>query len=676
MSFDDNQSVTDEEQPDFLVDLNQLAREGKLDPVIGRTTEIRSALEILGRRSKNNPILVGEAGVGKTAVVEGLAGLIENGDIPDTLTGQTIFSLNLGSLMAGTKYRGEFEERIQSLLSFMKQQAGKAILFIDEIHMLIGAGKTDGAMDAANLLKPALARGEIKCIGATTQEEYQKYILADSALDRRFRPVTIKEPTPEDTIEILLGLKEKFEAHHGVTISDDAIYNAVFWSKQYIQHRNLPDKAIDLVDEATSAKKFSIEAMPAELITMEADLRSKKTLALTEKNNEELNQVIETLSTKLDQQKEFWLKEVSNLKEVASLKKTLDSLQFAQQKAEKEGNFEQASQIKYSQIPAVKSQIDSSNVSFDLTKEDVADVLSRQSGIPKEKILSSEQERILQLENYLNRSVYGQKDAIHEIADTLIASHAGLSDPTRPLASFMLSGPSGVGKTETAKTLSRFFFNADDQVIRIDLSEYSEKHSVAKLIGAPAGYVGYDEGGILTEAVRKKPYAIILFDEIEKAHEDFADILLQILDDGRLTDNKGRTVSFRNTMIFLTTNSKSISQDFKPEVIGRLDGVLNYNKLDPAIMTQLVEKELNLLGQRIKSKGLDISLSEEVIDLLSKGGFDDKYGARPLRAYFQKLIVRPLSKLLVAGELTEKNNSNTIYAKLKQGTADVVEFMI
>ena len=450
----------------------------------------------------------------------------------------------------------------------------------------------------------------------------------------------------------------------------------MFWSKQYIQHRNLPDKAIDLIDEATSAKKFSIEAMPAELITMEADLRSKKTLALTEKNNEELNQEIETLSTKLDQQKEFWLKEVSNLKEVASLKKTLDSLQFAQQKAEKEGNFEQASQIKYSQIPAVKSQIDSSNVSFDLTKEDVADVLSRQSGIPKEKILSSEQERILQLENYLNRSVYGQKDAIHEIADTLIASHAGLSDPTRPLASFMLSGPSGVGKTETAKTLSRFFFNADDQVIRIDLSEYSEKHSVAKLIGAPAGYVGYDEGGILTEAVRKKPYAIILFDEIEKAHEDFADILLQILDDGRLTDNKGRTVSFRNTMIFLTTNSKSISQDFKPEVIGRLDGVLNYNKLDPAIMTQLVEKELNLLGQRIKSKGLDISLSEEVIDLLSKGGFDDKYGARPLRAYFQKLIVRPLSKLLVAGELTEKNNSNTIYAKLKQGTADVVEFMI
>ena len=563
LSFDDNQSVTDEEQPDFLVDLNQLAREGKLDPVIGRTTEIRSALEILGRRSKNNPILVGEAGVGKTAVIEGLAGLIENGDIPDTLTGQTIFSLNLGSLMAGTKYRGEFEERIQSLLSFMKQQAGKAILFIDEIHMLIGAGKTDGAMDAANLLKPALARGEIKCIGATTQEEYQKYILADSALDRRFRPVTIKEPTPEDTIEILLGLKEKFEAHHGVTISDDAIYNAVFWSKQYIQHRNLPDKAIDLVDEATSAKKFSIEAMPAELITMEADLRSKKTLALTEKNNEELNQEIEILSTKLDQQKEFWLKEVSNLKEVASLKKTLDSLQFAQKKAEKEGNFEQASQIKYSQIPAVKSQIDTSNVSFDLTKEDVADVLSRQSGIPKEKILSSEQERILQLENYLNRSVYGQKDAIHEIADTLIASHAGLSDPTRPLASFMLSGPSGVGKTETAKTLSRFFFNADDQVIRIDLSEYSEKHSVAKLIGAPAGYVGYDEGGILTEAVRKKPYAIILFDEIEKAHEDFADILLQILDDGRLTDNKGRTVSFRNTMIFLTTNSKKYFAGFQ-----------------------------------------------------------------------------------------------------------------
>jgi ATP-dependent Clp protease ATP-binding subunit ClpB len=676
ISFDGSSGSSTEEKPDYLIDLNELAREGKLDPVIGRTTEIRSALEILGRRSKNNPILVGEAGVGKTAVIEGLAGLIEGGDIPDTLNGQTIYSLNLGSLMAGTKYRGEFEERIETLLKFMKEQSGKAILFIDEIHMLIGAGKTDGAMDAANLLKPALARGEIKCIGATTQDEYQKYILSDSALDRRFRPITISEPSSEDSIEILLGLKEKFEAHHGVTISNDAIYNAVFWSKQYIQHRNLPDKAIDLIDEATSAKKFSIEAMPAELVSMEADLRAKQTLALTHENNPELENEIEELKTSLENQKSEWKKEVSTLKQVASLKKTLDTLQFDQIKAEKEGDFEKASQIKYSQIPAVKEQITQSNVVFDLTKEDVAEVLSRQSGIPKEKILSSEQEKILLLEDYLNENVFGQNSSTHEISETLIASHAGLSDPTRPLASFMLAGPSGVGKTETAKALSRFFFNSDEQVIRIDLSEFSEKHSISKLIGAPAGYVGYDEGGVLTEAVRKQPYAIILFDEVEKAHEDFADILLQVLDDGRLTDNKGRTVSFRNTMIFLTTNSKNIREQFKPEVIGRLDGVLTFNSLDKSIMTQLVDKEVKMLSQRIKPKGISLELSHDVKDLLSRGGFDSAYGARPLRSYFQKTIVRPLSKVLLQGSIQRDPDEKlkTLKAEIKKGTKDIVEF--
>lgn len=667
---------TQTEVPDFLVNLNELAGLGKLDPVIGRTTEIRAALEILGRRSKNNPILVGDAGVGKTAVVEGLAGLIESGDIPDTLIGQTIYSLNLGSLMAGTKYRGEFEERIQNLLSFMKEQAGKSILFIDEIHMLIGAGKTDGAMDAANLLKPALARGEIKCIGATTQDEYQKYILSDSALDRRFRPITISEPSAEDTIEILLGLKDKFEAHHGISISNEAIYNAVFWSQQYVQHRNLPDKAIDLIDEATSAKKFSVEAMPAELVSLEAELRAKRTLFLTDEGNQALKAEIDQLTSNLDTQKDLWKKEVEKLQQVSSLKKTLDNLHFEQQKAEKEGDFEKASQIKYSQIPVLEEQITQSNASIDLTKEDVADVLSRQTGIPKKKILSSEQEKILKLEQFLKDNVFGQDEAIHEISETLIASHAGLSDPTRPLASFMLAGPSGVGKTETAKALSRFFFSNEDQVIRIDLSEYSEKHSVAKLIGAPAGYVGYDEGGVLTEAVRRQPYAIILFDEIEKAHEDFADILLQVLDDGRLTDNKGRTVSFRNTMILLTTNSKDFQKDFKPEVIGRLDGILQYNSLDKSIMTQLIEKELKTLNKRLTSKHVRISLEKDVVELLAAGGFDQAYGARPLRSFFQKTIIRPLSRKLLQGDLGISELAGSmkeVKLGIKPNTKDVIE---
>lgn len=650
----------EEEMPDFLINLNELARNGKLDPVIGRETEIRSTLEILGRRSKNNPVLVGEAGVGKTAVVEGLAGLIESGDVPENMAGQQVFSLNLGSLMAGTKYRGEFEKRIESLLSFMKSLSGKAILFIDEIHMIIGAGKTDGAMDAANLLKPALARGELKCIGATTQDEYQKYILADSALDRRFRPVTINEPSEEDSIEILLGLKDKFEAHHGVSISNDAIYNAVFWSKQYVQHKNLPDKAIDLIDEAASAKKFGIEAMPAELVTMEADLRAKQTLAKTEKASESLTSEIEALSEKLELQKNAWKEEVANLKNLSMLKSTLDSLRFEQERAEKEGDFERASKIKYSQIPTIEEQLAATNIKLDLTKEDVAGVLARQSGIPKEKILSSKQEKILKLEGYLKSHVYGQDTALEEIADTLVAAHVGLGDATRPMASFLLQGPSGVGKTETAKALSRFFFDTDDQIIRIDLSEYSEKHSVAKLIGAPAGYVGYDDGGVLTEAVRRKPYAIILFDEIEKAHDDFADILLQVLDDGRLTDNKGRTVSFRNTMILLTTNSKNIEADFKPEVLGRLDGKLEYKHLSRDIMNELIASETSALNLKLKPQNIELQLDDASKEFIAAGGFDEKYGARPLKTFFHRTVVRPLSKMILKQNINTDNSEKVV----------------
>lgn len=522
--------------PDFLINLNQMALDGKLDPVIGRETEIRSVLEILGRRRKNNPVLVGEAGVGKTAVVEGLAGLIVTGDVPSAMKDKIVYALDMGQLMAGTKFRGEFEERMQKLLAFIKEKAGQAILFIDELHQLVGAGKTEGAMDAANLLKPALARGELKCIGATTQDEFQKYILKDPALERRFRPVPIGEPSPEDTIQILMGLKDKFEAHHGINISDAAIYNAVFWSEQYITTKQLPDKAIDLIDEASAARKFSVEAMPASLVALEADIRAKLTLAKTDKADPAMEKDIAVLQAKLSEQKRAWEEKVIKLKKVGELRLDLERAKFELEKAQKSGHYEEASKIKYSKIPDLEKQIIALDISQELSPEDVADVLSRHTGIPVEKILSTEQEKILSLESFLKARVFGQEASLHEISETLVTSHAGLTSPTRPLGSFLLKGPSGVGKTETAKALSEFFIGNPDELIRLDLSEYSEKHSVAKLIGAPAGYIGYDEGGGLTEAVRRRPYSVILFDEIEKAHPDFADILLQILDDGRLTD--------------------------------------------------------------------------------------------------------------------------------------------
>ncbi len=641
------------EIPVFLTNLNQLAIDGKLDPVIGRETEIRSVLEILGRRRKNNPVLVGEAGVGKTAVVEGLAGLIVKGEVPDALRDKTVYSLDMGQLMAGTKFRGEFEERIQKLLKFIKDSSGEAILFIDEMHQLVGAGKTDGAMDAANLLKPALARGDLRCIGATTQDEFQKYILSDPALERRFRPVPILEPSAEDSIQILIGLKDKFEVHHGISISDRAIYDAVFWSQQYVTSKFLPDKAIDLIDEASAARKFAIEAMPAALVALEADIRSKLVLAKTEKADPSLHAEIKDLQKKLTDQKNNWEEKVTKLKQVGQFKLDLERARFELERAQKSGQYEDASKIKYSKIPELEKKIGDLDVSHELTREDVADVLSRHTGIPVEKILSSQQEKILGIEDFLSKRVFGQTPAIHEISETLIASHAGLTSPHRPLGSFLLKGPSGVGKTETAKGLSEFFFGNSEQLIRLDLSEYSEKHSVAKLVGAPPGYVGYDEGGVLTEAIRRKPYAVILFDEVEKAHVDFSDILLQILDDGRLTDNKGRTVSFRNTIILLTTNSKDLTRDFKPEVLGRLDASLEYSRLDPSVMSRLIDKQLSVLNERLRGRGVEVKLASNLEAQLQERGFDLVYGARPLAALFNKLVVRPLSHKLLSGILGE-----------------------
>jgi ATP-dependent Clp protease ATP-binding subunit ClpB len=641
----------EDEVPSFLINLNELASQGKLDPVIGRTKEIRAVMEILGRRGKNNPVLVGPAGVGKTAIVEGLAEAILKGNVPDVLEGKTVYSLDMGALMAGTKFRGEFEERLQNLLKYIKENAADSILFIDEMHQLVGAGKTDGAMDAANLLKPALARGELNCIGATTPEEYQKYILGDSALDRRFRSVPVNEPSREDAIEIIMGIREKLEMHHGIKISDDAVFNAVFLSDQYITDKNLPDKAIDLVDEASSALKLSAEAMPAKLAELEGEIRSKKVYLQVEPDNADIKKEIAALEEQFKSGKEVWEKEVLSLKKVSELKNQLDRNRFELEQAERNQNYEEASRIKYSILPEIEKQLESCHHDWVLNTKDIANVIARQKGIPVEKILKSKQDNILQLEDFLTKRVFGQADALKEISETLISAHAGMSDPSRPLGSFLLKGPSGVGKTETAKCISEFIFDTQENLIRFDLSEFSEKHSVSKLIGAAPGYVGYEEGGVLTEAVRRKPYSVILFDEVEKAHRDFSDILLQILDDGRLTDNKGRTIDFRNTIILITTNSKDLGMDFKPEVLGRLDGILDYNPLDKNVMGDLIDKQVKLLNERIQSKSLKVSLDESAYSYLAEKGYSEQFGARPLQSVFNKYVIRPLSKKVLAAEL-------------------------
>lgn len=648
-----NTAEEETEVPGFLVNLNDKAKDGKLDPVIGRTKEIRAVMEILGRRSKNNPVLVGPAGVGKTAIVEGLAEAIVKGNVPDVLKGKTVYSLELGSLIAGTKYRGEFEERIQHLLKFAKEKAGQAIIFIDEIHQIIGAGKTDGAMDAANLLKPALSRGELHCIGATTEDEFQKYILKDPALERRFRQVPVREPSKEDSIEILMGLKEKFEGHHGIKITDDAIYAAVMLSDQYITDKNLPDKAIDLVDESASALKLSAEAMPAELEILQSEIRNKRILAQVE-SNKELEEEVKTLEKKFDEGFVVWEQQVNALKKVGEIKNRLDRLKFDLDRAEREQNYEEASKLKYSLIPEVEAELKNYAHDWELRRDNIASVIARHTGIPVEKILKSKQEELLQLESVLNKRVFGQADAIHEISEALLASYAGLTDETRPLGSFLLKGPTGVGKTETAKALAEFLFDSEDHIVRLDMSEFSEKHSVAKLIGSPAGYVGYDDGGVLTEAVRRKPYSVILFDEIEKAHPDFSDILLQILDDGRLTDNKGRTINFKNTVIIMTTNSIEPEMDFKPEVLGRLDAVLAYSPLGRAVMENLVNKQVKLLKERTKNQQLELEFTGDVIKHLGELGYSETYGARPLQGIFNRLVIRPLSKYILQGEKIDK----------------------
>jgi ATP-dependent Clp protease ATP-binding subunit ClpB len=658
--FDMNQANLDngeeaQEVPAFLVNLNERAEKGELDPVIGRTKEIRSVMEILGRRRKNNPVLVGPAGVGKTAIVEGLAEAIVKGQVPDVLKDKTIYNLDLGALMAGTKFRGEFEERLQNLLKFMKNKHGLAVLFIDEIHQLVGAGKTDGAMDAANLLKPALARGELHCIGATTEDEYQKYILGDSALARRFRSVSVNEPDIDDSIEILMGLKEKLEGHHGVKISDDAIYHAVHLSEKYITDKNLPDKAIDLVDEAASCLKISAEAMPTQLVELEAEIRNKSILAQIEKDNQQILNDISDLKEKLVIEKKQWEQQVLSLKKVSEIKGQLEKLKFDLEKAERQADYEKASQLKYASIPEKEKELSLMSHDWILKKEDIAKVIATNTGVPINKIMANKQQEILELGNFLKTQVFGQEGALEEVAGVLKASYAGLSDETRPLGSFLLLGPSGVGKTETVKSVTRYLFNSEKNLVRFDLSEFSEKHSVAKLIGSPPGYIGHDDGGVLTEAIRRHPYSVILFDEVEKAHPDFADILLQMLDDGRLTDNKGRTINFKNTVIFMTSNSKDYKAQFKPEILGRIDAILTYRHLAAEVGVKLVSKQVKLLNERLKSKKIVVEISDTLKNELLKRGVSEEYGARPLAALFSKIVIRPLSEQVLAGSLNNKN---------------------
>lgn len=639
----------EQERPSFIVDLNELAEQGKLDPVIGRHKEIRSVMEILGRRSKNNPVLVGSAGVGKTAIVEGLARAIVKDEVPDLLKTKRIYSLDLGQLVAGTKYRGDFEKRINELLSFVKSRESESILFIDEIHQLIGTGKTDGAMDAANLLKPALARGELHCIGATTDDEFREHILKDPALERRFRKVPVQEPTRNDALEIMMGIRDKFEAHHGIKISDEAIVASIDFSIQYMSDKMLPDKSIDLIDEAASSLKLAAEAMPSELEDLKNTIRNKKTL-LQVGPNEALKNEVKELEEKFQDHYEIWLKEVKLLKNLSDLKVKLDQAKFELEVKEREQNYEEASRLKYSVIPELEKEIEKGSHSFILKREDVAQIISRHTGVPVHKILQTEQEDLLDLARDLKTRVFGQDEAIDEISDILLTSLSGLSDPSRPLGSFLLMGPTGVGKTETAKALAQRLFSSDDAMTRIDLSEFSEKHAVAKLIGSPAGYVGYEDGGVLTEAVRKRPYQVLLFDEVEKAHPDFSDILLQVLDDGRLSDNHGRVIDFKNTIIIMTTNSKDPSSDFRPEVLGRFDARLRFKPLQRDVMHSLVQKHIKDLRQRLSSKKINITFDQNVIDHLSEVGYDEAYGARPLAQVFSKLIIRPLSRKILSGD--------------------------
>ncbi len=683
----------------YCTDLTSLARQDKIDPVIGRDEEIRRVMQVLCRRTKNNPVLIGEPGVGKTAVVEGLARRVASGDVPESLKGKRLLSLDMGALVAGAKYKGEFEERLKAVINEVKKADGKIILFIDELHTIVGAGGGgDGSTNAANLLKPALARGELRAIGATTLDEYRKYIEKDPALERRFQQVYCAEPSVDDTIAILRGLREKYEIHHGVRIEDEALVAAALLSNRYITNRFLPDKAIDLVDEAASRLKMEIESQPTELdqierkilqLQIERQSLSKEDDAASLERLQKLEKELSEISGKRDAMKLQWQNEKNQIGKSRELKEKLEAARFDEEKFTRQGNLEKAAELKYSIIPALEkdlkaaeekdkekgSEQNASLLRQEVTEEDIARVVSSWTGIPLSKMMSSEKEKYLQLEGELHKRVIGQDEAVQVVSDAIRRNRSGLSDPNKPLGSFLFIGPTGVGKTELAKTLADFLFNDEKSLTRIDMSEYMEKFSVSRLIGAPPGYVGYDEGGQLTEAVRRRPYSVVLFDEIEKAHPDVFNVLLQVLDDGRLTDGQGRLVDFKNTIIIMTSNLGSdlileadtdeklkaarpqidalLKASFKPEFLNRIDETVMFARLDKSCISGIVKNQLERVAKRLEDRRIKLCFDQSALDFLAEKGYDPAFGARPVKRAIQTYVENPLAKEILAGKFAE-----------------------
>ena len=674
--------------------LVEAASKGKLDPVIGRDAEIRRVIRILSRRTKNNPVLIGEAGVGKTAIAEGLAYRIVKGDVPEGLKNKTIFALDMGALIAGAKYRGEFEERLKAVLSEVQKSEGQIILFIDELHTIVGAGKTDGAMDAGNLLKPLLARGELHCIGATTLDEYRKYIEKDPALERRFQTVLVEEPSVEDTISILRGLKERFEVHHGVRISDSSIVEAVVLSNRYITDRQLPDKAIDLIDEAAAMIRTEIDSLPTELdeanrkvmqLEIEREALRKETDDASRERLEKLENELRNLQMTQAELKGQWENEKGVINVVRDLKGEIEQTRLAIEDATRRGDLQAASELKYAKLPELEKCLHEAEngqeaprlLKQEVRPDDVADIVARWTGIPVTRLLQSERDKLIHLPDKLHERVIGQDEAVQAVSDAVLRTRAGLSDPSRPQGSFIFLGPTGVGKTELCKALAEALFDSEENIVRLDMSEYMEKHSVARLIGAPPGYVGYDEGGQLTEAVRRKPYSVILFDEIEKAHPDVFNTLLQLLDDGRLTDSQGRTVDFRNTIVIMTSNIGSyrmldginpdgsfasdvytevmgeLRQHFKPEFLNRVDETVLFKPLLPEQIGQIIDLQLRRLQKRLEERKIALELTEAAHEFIGDAAYDPHYGARPLKRYLQSHVETPLAKFIIGGQVRD-----------------------